>query len=343
MAGDERGVGMRRRAGLLSGWVSLLVVVAIVATGCSSDDGEGGSASSGDGDRPRVAALFTQFVDQGNWDPAGYAAYNAMCEKYDFDCTYVEEATYEKAPALLRGYGDDGYDMVITHSSGYAAAIEEVAPDYPDTEFVLFSYAGDTKGLDNYSAWSMDWDQVGYMLGVVAGLASSSSTVGVVAGEQIPSTVATVDLIKRGVTDVVPDANVTVSWIGSWTDAAKAKELALKEINDGAGFVIPVADTAGAGVQQAAEESQALTLGEYIDQAPDYPDSVVTSYIIDMQGAFDEIGQAFTDGTLDGQIVQMSAETNDLTFTPFKHVDPSVQDEVNGVLEELANGTLSLS
>ena len=62
-----------------------------------------------------------------------------------------------------------------------------------------------------------------------------------------------------------------------------------------------------------------------------------------MQGAFDEIGQAFTDGTLDGQIVQMSAETNDLTFTPFEHVDPSVQDEVNGVLEELANGTLSLS
>lgn len=117
----------------------------------------------------------------------------------------------------------------------------------------------------------------------------------------------------------------------------------MKEINDGAGFVIPVADTAGAGVQQAAEESQALTLGEYIDQAPDYPDSVVTSYIIDMQGAFDEIGQAFTDGTLDGQIVQMSAESNDLTFTPFKHVDPSVQDEVNGVLEELANGTLSLS
>jgi basic membrane protein A len=290
-----------------------------------------------------VASLFTQFVDQGNWDPAGYAAYNAMCEKYDFDCTYVEEATYEKAPALLRGYGDDGYDMVITHSSGYAAAIEEVAPDYPDTEFVLFSYAGDTKGLDNYSAWSMDWDQVGYMLGVVAALASSSSTIGVVAGEQIPSTVATVDLIKRGVTDVVPDANVTVSWIGSWTDAAKAKELALKEINDGAGFVIPVADTAGAGVQQAAEESQALTLGEYIDQAPDYPDSIVTSYIIDMQGAFDEIGQAFTDGTLDGQIVQMSAETNDLTFTPFEHVDPSVQDEVNGVLEDLANGTLSLS
>jgi basic membrane protein A and related proteins len=322
--------------------VLLLAVVSLGAAACSNG-AKTGDGSAGDGDRPKVAALFTQFVDQGNWDPAGYSAYQAMCDKYDFDCTYVEEASYEQAPALLRGYGDDGYDMVITHSSGYAAAIEEIAPDYPETEFVLFSYASDTKGLDNYSAWSMDWDQVGYMLGVVGALASDAPVVGVVAGEQIPSTVATVDLIKRGVAEVEPETKVAVSWVGSWTDAAKAKELALKEINDGAGFVIPVADTAGAGVQQAADEGGALTLGEYLDQSTTYPKSLVTSYIVDMQGAFDEIGQAFTDGTLDGQIVQMSAETGDLTFTPFKHVDPALEDEVNQVLQKLADGSLSLS
>lgn len=320
-------------------WISVVSVVALAAVGCGGDS-EGGSSAEG---RPKVAALFTQFVDQGNWDPAGYAAYQAMCDKYEFDCTYVEEASYEQAPALLRGYGEDGYDMVITHSSGYAAAIEEIAPDYPETEFVLFSWASDTKGLDNYSAWSMDWDQVGYMLGVIGATSSSSDAVGVVAGEQIPSTVATVDLIKRAVADIDPGAEVLVSWVGSWTDAAKAKELALKQINDGAGFVIPVADTAGAGVQQAAEESGALTLGEYIDQSPDYPESLVTSYIVDMQGAFDEIGQAFTDGELDGQIVQMSAATDDLTFTPFDHVDASVEERVNEVLQDLASGSIDLT
>lgn len=320
-------------------WISVVSVVALAAVGCGGDSEGGSSAES----RPKVAALFTQFVDQGNWDPAGYAAYQAMCDKYEFDCTYVEEASYEQAPALLRGYGEDGYDMVITHSSGYAAAIEEIAPDYPETEFVLFSWASDTKGLDNYSAWSMDWDQVGYMLGVIGATSSSSDAVGVVAGEQIPSTVATVDLIKRAVADVDPGAEVLVSWVGSWTDAAKAKELALKQINDGAGFVIPVADTAGAGVQQAAEESGALTLGEYIDQSSDYPESLVTSYIVDMQGAFDEIGQAFTDGELDGQIVQMSAATDDLTFTPFDHVDASVEERVNEVLQDLASGSIDLT
>jgi basic membrane protein A len=155
----------------------------------------------------------------------------------------------------------------------------------------------------------------------------------VAAGDRVPG--------ARAVED--PGAEVLVSWVGSWTDAAKAKELALKQINDGAGFVIPVADTAGAGVQQAAEESGALTLGEYIDQSSDYPESLVTSYIVDMQGAFDEIGQAFTDGELDGQIVQMSAATDDLTFTPFDHVDASVEERVNEVLQDLASGSIDLT
>jgi hypothetical protein len=39
----------------------------------------------------------------------------------------------------------------------------------------------------------------------------------------------------------------------------------------------------------------------------------------------------------------MSAETGDLTFTPFKHVDPSLEDAVNEVLQKLADGSLSLS
>lgn len=340
------------RRWLVGSWARIAAIIAIlslVAAACGNGDGgepeaTGGGGETAPADKPKVAALFTQFVDQGNWDPAGYAAYQAMCDKYGFDCTYVEEASYEQAPALLRDFAEEGYEMVITHSSGYAAAIEEVAPDYPDTEFVLFSFALDTKGLDNYSAWSMDWDQVGYMLGVVAGLASETDVVGVVAGEQIPSTVATVDLITRAVAGVRPGAEVLTAWVGSWTDAARAKELALTQINDGAGFVIPIADTAGAGVQQAAEEAGALTIGEYIDQSSSYPDSLVTSYIVDMMGAFDEIGQAFVDGALNGQIVQMSAATDDLTFTtPFKHVDPSVEQKVQEILQQLADGTISLS
>jgi basic membrane protein A len=324
----------------------LVAAVCLVAASCSDDGGAStpGATSSGSGERPRVAALFTQFVDQGNWDPAGYEAYQNMCEKYDFDCTYVEEASYEEAPGLLRDFGSDGYDMVITHSSGYSAAIEEVAPDYPDTEFVLFSFALDTKGLDNYSAWSMNWDQHGYMIGTLAALASSTNKIGVVAGEDIPSFARTLEVLQTAAEDARPGIEVEIAYVGSWIDAAKAKEIALAQVNDGVGFLIPQADTASAGVKQAAEETGTLTLGEYIDEGPQYPEAIVTSQIVDMNSAFDEMGQNFVDGTLNGQIVQMGAETGDLQYTtPFQNVDPEIEAQVLDILSQLEDGSLVVS
>lgn len=317
--------------------IALVAVMTLAVAACAEEEG----ASD---DAPKVAALFTQFVDQGNWDPAGYQAYDAMCNKYAFECTYTEEASYEAAPALLRGYAEDGYSMIITHSSGYSAAIEEIAPDYPDTEFVLFSYALDTKGLGNYTAWSVDWGQSGYLNAAVAAYASPTDKIGVVVGEDIPSMEFALNVVKQAVADLAPGKTVEVVYVGSWTDAAKAKELTLRLINEGAGFIIPMADTASTGAKQAAEESGVLTIGEYIDEGHLFPDAIVTSTIVDMDSAYDDIGQNYVAGTLDGQIVQLDASTGTLKYTrPFKLVDPGVEERVDEVSAGLADGSIVVS
>ena len=119
-------------------------------------------------DAPRVAALFTQTVTQGTWDTAGYAGFKAMAEKDGFKPSYLENTSYESAPAALRQLASDGVKLIIAHSSGYSAAIKEVAPSYPNTQFVLYSYEGATGNLPNYSAWSVDWDEYGFVLGALA-------------------------------------------------------------------------------------------------------------------------------------------------------------------------------
>lgn len=328
---------------------SLLVLVAVLCTvalsACTTSASERDTASDGDsgsGDKPKVAALFTQFVDQGNWDVAGYAAYDAMCSKYDFECDYVEEASYERAPALLRQYGQDGYAMVVTHSSGYAAAIAEVAPEFPDTEFVLFSYATDTAGLDNFSAWSVDWDQAGYLQGVVAGLSSPTGRISLIGGEQIPSTERAMALAAEGAQSVNDSAEVTKVWTGTFVDVAKAKQVAAQAINDGADFLIPMADLAGQGVHQAAEPEDALTMGEYLDEHAKYPDAIVTSITVNMDQAFDEIGQAYVDEALNGQIVQMDAASGAFGFAPFHLVPDDVATKGQEVLDGLADGSVKI-
>jgi len=325
--------------------ISLAALCLAAVAACTNSSSERDSDSDGDGDsgdKPKVAALFTQFVDQGNWDVAGYEAYDAMCTKYDFDCDYVEEASYERAPALLRQYGQDGYAMVVTHSSGYAAAIAEVAPEFPDTEFVLFSYATDTEDLDNFSAWSVNWDQAGYLQGVVAGLASETGKISLVGGEQIPSTERAMALAAEGAKSVNDAADVSNVWTGTFVDVAKAKQVAAQAINDGADFLIPMADLAGQGVHQAAEAEGALTMGEYLDEHAKYPDSIVTSVTVNMDQAFDEIGQAYVDDALDGQIVQMDAASGAFGFAPFHLVPEEIATEAQEVLDGLADGSVTV-
>ena len=334
---------------LQRGWLRGLAFISLaLATACTSSAAPPTTSApqqvaSDASWRPRVAALFAQFVNQGNWDVAGFHAYTAMCAKYNFDCTHVEQATYEKAPAILTDFATQGYDVIITHSSGYGSAIEEVAPRFPKTQFVLFSYASDTKGIQNYSAWSMNWDQVGFIVGSIAALASKTGHVAYIGGEKLPTSDQNVAVYRAGAQHVNPDIKFTVTFIGSFTDAARAKQVALQEINAGADVLIPGADTADAGTQQAAKEGNALTFGEYMDERPKYPNGrIITSWVVDMDRAYDEIGDAFRKGTLDGKIRQMGLANNALTFTEFERVDPSVGLKARQLMDELVAGTIKL-
>jgi len=312
----------------------------VVLTACSTSGSTDVPTDVPTDGAPKVAALFTQFVDQGNWDPAGYAAYTDMCETYEFDCTYLEEATYEQAPAILRDYAEQGYALVIAHSSGYAAAMKEVAADYPDTQFALFSYESDLAGLDNYAAWSVDWTQVGYLQGIIAGLASETGRIAGIGAEQLPSTEDTFSLMERGAQSQNPAATISTVWIGSFTDIAKGKQLALQAIDSGADFLVPAADMAGQGVQQAADETGTLSLGEYVDESDKYPGSVVTSVLVDFASAYDEIGSLFSQSRLGGTLVNMDASTGAFGFAPFRHVGPEVEEAARAALAALADGSL---
>lgn len=292
---------------------------------------------------PRVAGLFTQTVTQGAWDTAGYAGFKGMADAGGFNASYLEHATYESAPAALRQLASDGVGLIIAHSSGYSAAIKEVAPSFPDTQFVLYSYEGSTNDLKNYSAWSVDWDEYGFVLGALAAAASPKGHIAVIGGEPIPSTERTMEFIKKGAAHVNPDVQVDTAYVGSFTDVARAKEIATGLIARGVDFVIPSADTADAGIQQAADEEGILTIGSYADQSATYPNAVVTSTVMNFAKSYAEIGKEFTAGTLGNKIVTENLASDGWTLAqPFVHVDADVQAKVLAVIDDLKAGKIDL-
>jgi basic membrane protein A len=317
--------------------VKMMWAVAVsTAIGCSA----GAHAEQG---KPQVAALFTQTVTQGSWDMAGYAAFKSMAAKEGFTPRYLEHTTYESAPSVLRQLASDGVKLIIAHSSGYSAAIKEVAPSFPNTQFVLYSYEASTANLPNYSAWSVDWDEYGFVLGALAASASKTGHIAVISGEPIPSAERTVQFIKKGAAYVNPKIQVDSAYVGSFTDVARAKEIATGTIARGADFVIPSADTADAGIQQAADEEGVLTIGSYTDQSASFPNSVMTSTVMNFEKSYADIGKHFTDRQLGNRIVTENLATHGWTLaTPFAHVGKDVQDKVFKVIDDLKSGKIKI-
>ena len=189
----------------------------------------------------------------------------------------------------------------------------------------------------------MDWDQYGYLVGALAASASAKHHIAIIAGEPIPSQKHTIEFITKGAKVVDGGLIIDTVFIGSWTDVAKAKEIALQAIERGADFVIPLADTADAGTQQAAEESGAMTMGEYVDQSASYPNSIVSSSLVDFKKAYDQIGQAYKENKLNSDIRQLGLKTQDFTFSkPFKHVKPEVEAKLFQVLDDVTSGKIDV-
>jgi basic membrane protein A len=316
-------------------------VHALLAMAATTAIGVGSLAQAAEA--PRVAALFTQTVTQGTWDSAGYAGFKAMADKGGLKPSYLENTSYEAAPAALRQLASDGVKLIIAHSSGYSAAIKEVAPSYPGTQFVLYSYEGSTANLPNYSAWSVDWDEYGFVLGALAASASKAGHIAVIAGEPIPSAERTIQFIKKGAAYVNPNVQVDTAYVGSFVDVARAKEIATGVIARGADFVIPTADTADAGIQQAADEEGVLTIGSYGDQSKAYPNAVMTSTLMNFGKSYADIGKAYADGKLGNRIVTENLASNGWSLvTPFAHVDAAVQAKVSKVMEDLKAGKIKI-
>lgn len=290
-----------------------------------------------------VAALFTGAVTQGNWDPPGYAAFDKMVKKYDFKPSYIENATYEKAPAILRQLASRGVKMIICHSSGYSAAIQEVAKEFPNTQFVLYSYAASTGDLKNYTAWSVNWDEYGFVTGAVAAASSKNKHIAIISGEEIPSAKRAQEFTIKGAKSLVGDIKVDTVYTGSFTDVAKAKEIATGVIARGADVLLPSADLADVGTQQAADEEEAHTIGAYMDQSAAYPNAVITSTVLNFDKAYDQMGELMSTGKLGGKIYQMDLSNDGWTLSkPFKHVDAKVETEVFSTMAKIAKGEIDV-
>ncbi len=188
------------------------------------------------------------------------------------------EAQREQA---LRRFAEAGSNPIITMGFGMADPLATVAPDYPDIKFV----AVDVTWLDvpNIRQIGFAEHEGSYLVGMMAGMASKSNTVGFIGGMDIP-------LIRhfgcgyaQGVKAVNPDATVVANMTGTtpaaWNDPVKGSELTKAQISQGADVVYSAAGGTGVGVLQTAADEGILSIGVDSNQNYLHPGKVLTSML----------------------------------------------------------------
>ena len=141
------------------------------------------------------------------------------------------------------------------HGFEFQDAAATVGAEYPDTVFITTS--GSTV-RPNVAPMVFELEQATYVLGYVGALTSKTGRLGCLGGIEIPSVTSTFLAFEAGARDARPDARVTVSYLGSWSDVAAGREATLALVSAGADVLIQNADAAGRGFFQAAAESEGV-------------------------------------------------------------------------------------
>jgi basic membrane protein A len=272
--------------------VTLVAVLALVGAACSSD--------SGGGEDFRVAIVAPSASNDLAFTQSIVDAANRLIDDGVIGEVAVTDGTFvvEDAAVAIRGYANDGYDLIVAHGSQYGGSLQEIAPDFPETAFA-WGTAADTFGLPNVFAYEAASDQGGEVMGIMAAALSASNNVGIVGPIEVGDAKLYVDGFKAGVLKQNPSATVNVNYIDSFSDVALAAEAAQSLIGNGADVMSGTAQMT-VGAVGVAKTDGVLWFGTQSNQTSLAPDIVVASQVYHWEHILEEIVNNVVDGTLGG-------------------------------------------
>ena len=261
--------------------LSLTMIGSFVLAGCGGDKG-------GDDNKDGIKniVLIVGSLGDKSFSDIAWEGVQKFGKDFDIPVKCLEYGTDKTKlnPMLLDA--SDNYDVVISASNEILEYLEKgVAEQYPDNYYVCFDIAPSYKVVnDNVFCINYKQFEGDYLAAYIAMKMSKSGVIGFVGGEE-----ATVILdFMTGYIDGALAANangkVAVSFVGNYSDTAKAKELSLTQASQGADVIHQVAGGAGLGIFEAMADKNGLAIGVDADQRnyftesnPELADIIFTS------------------------------------------------------------------
>ena len=173
---------------------------------------------------------------------------------------------------------------------------------------------------------------------------SKTNIIGFIGGKAYPNIINIYEGYKQGALHIDPTIKILVTYLNDWKNPSKGKEAALSQINNGVDILLHVADTSGLGVIEVAKERQIFVFGSVLDQNKLAPTTILTSFVFDVEKAFDQVIKMIQKGNFTGQIFKPGLEPYKgapgegiIYLPPFSNFENKIPENVKIKINQLKN------
>lgn len=352
---------MKNYKKMFATFLTLVLVTLVLLTGCTPAD-----VSQGEASEPLLISLLVNGTlgDKSFYDSANNGM-RLLKEKYgDAVEIKVVEATYDRTkwqPAL-QDLSDSDADIIICGSFEMKEIVEEVAIQYPEKKYILFDTDVDYEagGYENVYSMLYKQNEASFLAGIVAAKTTSSDLDNINGNRQI-SFIGGMDIpvindflvgYIKGIQYADPEVHLAISYVNDFSDAAKAKELALAQIAQGADIVYAVAGQAGLGAIEAAKEQKAYAIGVDSDQAALFAESdlaksasIITSVIKSIDISLVRAIDKYMEGILpfgETEVLGLKEECVEIVKNDNyeTYITKEIQNQIDDVTQKIISGEI---
>ncbi len=292
----------------------------------------------------RVGYLTENLGDNAANDDA-HAGVVRYAEEHDIELTVIETKELQDYDINARSLADEGYDLILVSTPTASEIISLLAPEYPETRFVISE--GTVGDVENVSCWQTRVPEAAFLTGAFNALMNEHLggplKAAFVGGVRNPALERAQYGFTAGAEFV--GGTGTVVYVGSFTDVAKGKEIAMQLYQDDLKVIQAYAGGSGMGVYQAAESMGEgyYSLGAANGQFH-LSERIIASQVKQGGVIFYDCIQSFVDGTLPQGIFSLGVKDNAVDFkvAPGKEdlVPQEVIDKVDALRTQILNGDI---
>ena len=330
--------------------LALLFSFAMVAAACGADEvsvevGIEDETPSGDsddseasGDTLTMAIVAPSASDDLAFTQSMIDAIDALDRDIDLQVT---DGTFvvDDAAAAIRGYAEDGVEVIIAHGTQFGGPLSEIAPEFPDTTFI-WGTSSDTQGLDNVFAYYPAADEGGYVNGVLAAAVTQTGNIGVIGPVEAGDAVAYINGFAKGAEDS-GDVNVAITYTGSFSDVALMAEAAQAHLSNDVD-VLTGSSQAVVGAVGVASENGVAWFGTQANQTSLDPELVVASQVYHWEVVLEEMLALRDGGTLGGEAFEVNLENGglEIEFNDGFELPDGARDAADAAIDGIIDGSI---